>query len=129
MRIGRTVIALGVVSLLNDAASEMILPLLPAFLVMLPGGGVAILGVMEGFAESLSAVLKLGSGWASDRTSRPRNRSLRTPVRLSCCQAQSIVFSRISALSSLASSASITENVGSRPSWKKCSVIIRLQNE
>jgi MFS family permease len=70
MRIGRTVIALGVVSLLNDAASEMILPLLPAFLVMLPGGGVAILGVMEGFAESLSAVLKLGSGWASDRTSR-----------------------------------------------------------
>ena len=63
-------IALGVVSLLNDAASEMILPLLPAFLVSLPGGGVAILGVMEGFAESLSALLKLGSGWASDRTAR-----------------------------------------------------------
>lgn len=70
MRLGRTVIALGVVSLLNDAASEMILPLLPAFLMALPGGGVAILGVMEGFAESLSAVLKLGSGWASDRTAR-----------------------------------------------------------
>jgi MFS family permease len=68
--IGRTVVALGVVSLLNDAASEMILPLLPAFLVALPGGGAAILGIMEGLAESVSAFLKLGSGWASDRTAR-----------------------------------------------------------
>jgi len=72
MRIGRTVIALGVVSLLNDAASEMILPLLPAFLVALPGGGAAILGLMEGIAESVSAVLKLGSGWASDRSGSRR---------------------------------------------------------
>jgi MFS family permease len=69
-RISKTVIALGVVSLLNDAASEMILPLLPAFIVMLPGGGAALLGLMEGLAESVSAVLKLVSGWASDRSRR-----------------------------------------------------------
>ena len=62
--------ALGVVSLLNDAASEMILPLLPTFLVGLPGGGAAVLGVMEGIAESLSAVLKLAGGWLSDRTGK-----------------------------------------------------------
>lgn len=68
--ISRPVIALGAVSLLNDAASEMILPLLPAFLVALPGGGAALLGLMEGFAESISAVLKLASGWASDRSGR-----------------------------------------------------------
>ncbi len=66
----RTVVALGVVSLLNDAASEMILPLLPAFLVGLQGGGAAVLGMMEGIAESLSAVLKLAGGWFSDRTGK-----------------------------------------------------------
>jgi MFS family permease len=69
-RLGPVVIALGLVSLLNDVASEMILPLLPAFMTSLPGGGAFTIGLMEGMAESLSAFLKLLSGWLSDKKGR-----------------------------------------------------------
>ena len=63
----RTVIALGVVSLLNDAASEMVTPLLPVFLTATLGAGPAIVGLIEGAAESAASVLKLVSGWLTDR--------------------------------------------------------------
>jgi MFS family permease len=66
-RLGPVIIALGLVSLLNDVASEMIIPLLPAYLATLPGGGALLIGVMEGTAESVAALLKLLSGWLSDR--------------------------------------------------------------
>ncbi len=63
--------ALGLVSLFNDAASEMIYPLLPAFMAGPLGLGVAgaavFLGVLEGAAESLASLLKLVSGRLSDR--------------------------------------------------------------
>jgi len=65
--LGGVVISLGVLSLLNDIASEMILPLLPAFIAGLPGGGAVIIGIMEGIAESVSAFLKLASGWLMDK--------------------------------------------------------------
>jgi len=67
----RAVIALGWVSLLTDAASDMIYPLLPAFLFSL-GGGAAALGWIEGLAEGVSALLKLASGRIADRI---RNRT------------------------------------------------------
>jgi MFS family permease len=63
----RTVIVLGVVSLLNDAASEMVTPLLPVFLTATLGAGPAIVGLIEGAAESAASVLKLVSGWLTDR--------------------------------------------------------------
>ena len=62
----RAVIALGWVSLLTDAASDMIYPLIPAFLLAL-GGGAVTLGWLEGVAEAVGAVLKLVSGAAADR--------------------------------------------------------------
>jgi len=65
----RTVVALGWVSLLTDAASDMIYPLIPAFLLTLGGGAVAI-GWLEGVAEAVGAVLKLFSGVVSDRVAR-----------------------------------------------------------
>ncbi|HEY3357835.1 MAG TPA: MFS transporter [Polyangia bacterium] len=65
-RLPPTVVALGVVSLLTDAASEMIYPLLPALIISL-GGGPAFLGLIEGVAESTAAFLKLGSGVLTDR--------------------------------------------------------------
>jgi MFS family permease len=68
-RIPRTVIALGVVSLLTDAATEMIYPLLPLFIVTLGSGAVA-LGIIEGLAESTASLLKLLSGILSDRTGK-----------------------------------------------------------
>ncbi len=62
----RTVVALGWVSLLTDAASDMIYPLVPAFLLSL-GGGAEALGWLEGIAELIAAALKLASGRISDR--------------------------------------------------------------
>lgn len=63
-------IALGVVSFLTDASSEMIYPLLPVFLTATLGASAATLGAIEGAAESTAALLKLGSGWWSDRLRR-----------------------------------------------------------
>ena len=60
---------LGWVSLLTDAASEMIYPLLPVFLVTL-GGGAAELGALEGIAEATSAAVKWWTGARSDRAAR-----------------------------------------------------------
>ncbi len=65
------VLALGLVSMLTDASSEMILPLLPAFLVTL-GAGAAALGVVEGVANGVAALLKLWAGRAADRWGRRR---------------------------------------------------------
>ena len=64
------VLVLGVVSLLTDVSSEMIYPLLPLFLTGVLGAGPAFLGVIEGVAESTSALLKLVSGVAADRLPR-----------------------------------------------------------
>lgn len=65
-RITRNVIALGVVSLFTDAASEMIYPLVPIFVTLL-GSSALILGVIEGVAETTAAMLKLISGVISDK--------------------------------------------------------------
>ena len=65
--IPKNVKALGFVSLLNDAASEMIYPLLPIFLTSVLGVGAGALGVIEGVAESTASLLKLFSGWVSDK--------------------------------------------------------------
>ncbi|MCP2519295.1 MFS transporter [SCandidatus Aminicenantes bacterium Aminicenantia_JdfR_composite] len=57
---------LGLVSFFNDSASEMIYPLLPVFLTSYLGTGTAIVGLIEGIAESISSLSKLISGWLSD---------------------------------------------------------------
>lgn len=64
------VLWLSIVSLLNDAASEMIYPLLPLFLTGTLRAGATLLGVIEGVAESASSFVKLFSGWFSDRFGR-----------------------------------------------------------
>lgn len=66
----RTVKVLGTVSLLTDASSEMIYPLLPAFLRGPLRAGPAFLGLVEGSAEALASLLKLLSGRLSDRLPR-----------------------------------------------------------
>ena len=63
----RTVVILGLVSFLNDAASEMITPLLPIFLTATLGAGPAIVGLVEGVAEATASILKLISGRLADR--------------------------------------------------------------
>jgi len=63
----RTVIVLGMVSFLNDTASEMITPLLPLFLTATLGAGPAVVGLIEGVAEATASLLKLLSGRLADR--------------------------------------------------------------
>ena len=63
----RTVVVLGLVSLANDAASEMVTPLLPLFLTAALGAGPAIVGLVEGVAEATASVLKVVSGRLADR--------------------------------------------------------------
>jgi len=69
-RLPRTVVVLGVVSLLTDVSSEMIFPLLPAFLAARLPAAPLLLGAMEGLADLVSALLKYQSGVWSDRARR-----------------------------------------------------------
>ena len=61
---------LAVVSFFTDVSSEMIYPLLPAFLTMTLGASASFVGAIEGAAESTAALLKLASGWWSDHVRR-----------------------------------------------------------
>lgn len=63
----RNVFAISLVSLLNDASSEIIYPLLPAFLLLTLGASPGSVGIIEGTAESVSSLLKLFAGYFSDR--------------------------------------------------------------
>jgi MFS family permease len=65
--LGTNVFVLSLVSLLNDTSSEIIYPLLPAFLFLTLGASPFFIGLIEGFAESVASVLKLFSGYLSDR--------------------------------------------------------------
>ena len=65
--IPRNVFTLGWVSFFNDLASEMVYPIVPIFLTTFLGVPVAIVGVIEGIAESTASILKVFSGWISDR--------------------------------------------------------------
>jgi MFS family permease len=65
-RLPAAVIALGFTSFFTDVGSEMIFPLLPAFVASL-GAAPAFLGLVEGLADATSSLLKLASGYVSER--------------------------------------------------------------
>jgi sugar phosphate permease len=69
-RLPPTVRRLGLVSLLTDASSEMIYPLLPSFLTGALGAGPTFVGLVEGLAESVASLAKVVSGGVSDRMRR-----------------------------------------------------------
>jgi MFS family permease len=69
-KLPRPVALFGFVSLLNDFASEMVYPLLPAFVTGVLGAGAVALGTLDGAAEFAAAFVKFGSGRASDRSTR-----------------------------------------------------------
>lgn len=68
--IPRTVWALGFVSLFMDVSSEMIHALLPLFLTVGLGASVVVVGFIEGIAEATASILKVFSGYLSDRLGR-----------------------------------------------------------
>lgn len=63
----RNVLSLGLVSMFNDVASEMVYPLIPVFLTTVLRAPVAVVGIIEGVAEATASILKVFSGWLSDR--------------------------------------------------------------
>jgi MFS family permease len=72
----RSVRLLGWVSLLTDAATEAVYPLLPVFITQVLGGPPVALGIVEGAADATSSALKIVSGRWSDR------RGVRKPIVL-----------------------------------------------
>lgn len=69
-KLPRTAKLFGLVSLLNDFASEMIYPLIPAFVTSVLGGGAVSLGTLDGAADFTSAFVKYRAGRLSDDPER-----------------------------------------------------------
>ena len=68
--LGRNVFAAGLVSFFMDVSSEMVYPLVPLFLANVLGVNKSVIGLIEGIAESTASLLKVFSGWFSDRIGR-----------------------------------------------------------
>lgn len=58
---------LGLISFFTDIATEMVYPLIPLYLTTAFGATPALVGVIEGIAESLASLLKVFSGYITDR--------------------------------------------------------------
>ena len=72
----RNVFFLGVVSFLTDVSSEMIFTLVPLFLLNVLKVGTPVIGLVEGIAEGTASLLKVVSGWLSDRLGRRKGLTL-----------------------------------------------------
>lgn len=68
----RTIWLIGLISLINDAASDMIYPLIPLYLSSVLMAGPRALGIIEGIAEATASLLKLFSGVIFDHTRRAK---------------------------------------------------------
>jgi len=66
------VILLGLVSFFADLSTEMVYPLIPLYLTTVFGVTPALIGLIEGIAESLASLLKVFSGYASDKYRRKK---------------------------------------------------------
>ncbi|MGO9013592.1 MAG: MFS transporter [Dissulfurispiraceae bacterium] len=64
---GKNVIVAGLVSFFMDISSEMIYPIVPLFLASVLGVNKSVIGLIEGIAESTASLVKVVSGWFSDR--------------------------------------------------------------
>ena len=63
----RNVWVVTLTSFLTDVSSEMLFTLLPLFLSNVLGARTNVIGLIEGVAETTSSLVKVGSGWLSDR--------------------------------------------------------------
>lgn len=69
----RNIFALGFVSFFTDVSSEMVLSLLPTFIVSLPGSSVFFLGIIEGVAEAFGYGMRAISGFFSDKLGKRKS--------------------------------------------------------
>lgn len=68
--LGRNIIVLSWVSFFQDAATEMLFPVVPIFITTVLGAPVAVVGIVEGLAEGVSSLMKAVSGGLADRFAR-----------------------------------------------------------
>jgi len=68
--VGANVLILGLVSLFTDMSSQMVFPLIPLFLTATLGASATVVGIIEGSAEAVASLLKVFSGYWSDRIKR-----------------------------------------------------------
>ena len=70
-KLKNNIVLLGLVSLINDTSSKLIMPILPLFITQLGGAGLAI-GLVSGLSESIAAIFKLISGYWSDKIGKKK---------------------------------------------------------
>lgn len=68
--IKKNVFVLGFVSFFTDISSEMLYPIIPIFLTTVLAAPMSIVGIIEGIAESTASIMKVVSGWLSDKTGK-----------------------------------------------------------
>ena len=66
----RTLVLVSVTSMLTDVSSEMLYPILPFYLTTVLGASPRVLGIIEGIVEALASLMRVVSGWISDRMGR-----------------------------------------------------------
>ena len=67
------IVLIGLVSLFIDMSNEMVYPILPLFLTTTLGASPAIVGIIEGIAESIASILKVFSGYIGDAYHNKKN--------------------------------------------------------
>ena len=70
----RNIIIVGFVSLFTDLSSQMVFPLIPLFLTSILGAGAWLVGLVEGVAETTASLLKVFSGYWSDKIKKRNTR-------------------------------------------------------
>ncbi len=72
VRVSSVVWTLGFVSLLTDISSESVAAILPVYLTSVVGLSMIAYGFVDGLYQGVSAVVRIGGGWAADRYDRPK---------------------------------------------------------
>lgn len=71
-RVSSTVIAMGIVSMFTDISSESVSAVLPLYITAAMGMSTIAYGFIDGLYQGVSAVVRIGGGWAADRTDQPK---------------------------------------------------------
>ena len=71
-RVSSTVIAMGIVSMFTDISSESVAAVLPLYITAAMGMSTIAYGFIDGLYQGISAVVRIGGGWAADRTDQPK---------------------------------------------------------
>ena len=70
--VSSTVITLGVVSMLTDISSESVSAVLPLYITGMLGLSTIAFGFLDGLYQGVSALVRVGAGYTSDRSDRPK---------------------------------------------------------